>query len=183
MIAASELDIPNRDRVSVLPLIKTLFQIIILRKGPEAIPASWLVLAMTVCLWMFSSLAGLALIDRFDDSDFYLGIFSATLGLACYAALVILSGWAPRLVPTLSAIIGSGALIFLLFVAEYVLLRPFLGEAPTGVIAMLILFWSVPVEGHIIARAIERHWYVGVAIAVAIFCLQYVVNVAVTSSP
>ncbi len=167
----------------MLPLIKTLLQIVTLKKGPEALPASWLILTMVVCLWLFSALAGLALIDRFDDSDFYLGIFSATLGLTCYAALVILSGHAARLLPTLSAIIGCGALIFLLFVAEYVLFRPFLGEAPTGVIATLILFWSVPVEGHIIARAIERHWYVGVAIAVAIFCLQYVVNVAVTSSP
>ena len=28
------------------------------------------------------------------------------------------------------------------------------------------MLWSVPVEGHIIARAIDRHWYLGIAIAV-----------------
>jgi hypothetical protein len=51
----------------------------------------------------------------------------------------------------------------------------------TGLVANLILLWSVPVEGHIIARAISRHWYIGVLIAIAVFVLQYILYNAVAS--
>jgi len=167
----------------LLPLIKTLFDIVLLRKGPEAIPRSWLLFLMTVLLWLFSALAALALIEQFDDSDFFLGLFGGTIGLACYAALVVISGQSDRLSQTMSAIIGCGALISLAFVAEYVLLLPFLGSVSTSLIANLILLWSVPVEGHIIARAINRHWYIGILIAIAVFALQYFVYSLVTPAP
>ena len=42
-----------------------------------------------------------------------------------------------------------------------------------GLIATLIIFWSVPVEGHIMARAIGQHWFIGIGIAVIAFMLQY----------
>jgi len=156
---------------------------VLLRKGPEAIPRSWLLFLMTVLLWLFSALAALALIEQFDDSDFFLGLFGGTIGLACYAALVVISGQSDRLSQTMSAIIGCGALISLAFVAEYVLLLPFLGSVSTSLIANLILLWSVPVEGHIIARAINRHWYIGILIAIAVFALQYFVYSLVTPAP
>ena len=61
------------------------------------------------------------------------------------------------------------------FVAEFVLFTPFLGPTITGIVAQLILLWSVPVEGHIIARALGRHWYIGIVIAIGVFVLQYVI--------
>jgi len=39
------------------------------------------------------------------------------------------------------------------------------------------------VEGHIIARAIECHWYIGIVIAIAVFVLQYVIYNAVSATP
>jgi hypothetical protein len=59
-----------------------------------------------------------------------------------------------------------------LFVAEYVLLQPFLGVRIASILATLIIFWSVPVEGHIIARAIQQHWFAGIAIAMVVFIMQ-----------
>ncbi len=157
-----------------MPLIRTLFDIVLLRKGPDAVPHSGLLLLMVLGLWLFSSLAGLALIDRFDENDFFLGLFSGIVGVACYSVIVVLGGYSARLLQTITALIGCGAVIFLAFVAEYVLFRPFVGERFTGLIAYLILLWSVPVEGHIIARAINRHWYIGILIAIAVFALQYI---------
>ncbi len=123
------------------------------------------------------------MIEQFDESDFFLGFFSGTIGILCYAGIVVVSGKSSRLLQTVSAVVGCGALISLAFVAEYVLLLPFLGEAPTGLFANLLLLWSVPVEGHIIGRAIDRHWYIGILMAVAVFVLQYVVYSVVTSTP
>lgn len=169
--------------VTVLPLIKTLLDITLLRKGPDDIPRSWVLFSLILALWIFSSLAALALIEQFDESDFFLGLFSGVIGVLCYAGVVVISGLSARMLQTISAIIGCGALITLAFVAEYVLFLPFLGAVPTGLIANLILLWSVPVEGHIIARAIDRHWYVGILVAITVFVFQYAIYTIVTSKP
>ena len=167
----------------MLPLIKTLFDVVLLRKGPEDLPRSWFLFAVIVALWVFSGLASLALIKPIDESDFLLGLFSGAVGIICYASLVLISGHSARLLQTVSAIVGCGALITFAFVAEYVLLLPFLGETITGLIANLILLWSVPVEGHIIARAIDRHWYIGILIAILVFALQLIIYSVITASP
>ena len=156
-----------------MPLIRTLFDIVLLRRGPDAVPHSGLLFMMALGLWLFSSLAGLTLIDRFDEDDFFLGLFSGIAGVACYSVVVVLAGYSARLLQTITTLIGCGALIFRAFVAEYTLFNPLAGERVTGLVANLILLWSVPVEGHIIARAINRHWYIGILIAIAVFALQY----------
>ena len=166
----------------MLPLIRTLFDITLLAKGPDAIPRSGLLLLMAVGLWLFTSLVGLALIDRLDETDFFLGLFSGIAGIVCYVSVVVLGGYTTRLTQTMTALIGCGALIFLIFVAEYVLFLPIAGDKVTGLIANLILLWSVPVEGHIIARAIDRHWYIGILIAITVFALQYILYNLVTSA-
>jgi hypothetical protein len=178
------IDLPNQERfANVLPLIRTLFKIVLLRKGPEDLPPYWLIFVPILGLWLFSALSVLALIDRFDESDFFLGLFSGAIGVLCYGSLVVLSGRPERVLQTISAVIGCGALISFAFLVEYVLLLPLLGEIATGLIANLILLWSVPVEGHIIARAIDRHWYIGILVAIAVFALQLVIYSAVTATP
>ncbi|MDH3266426.1 MAG: hypothetical protein OEM25_05620 [Gammaproteobacteria bacterium] len=176
--------LPNQGcSINLLPLIRTLFDIVLLRKGPEAIPRSAILLFPIAGLWIFASLAAVALIEQFSESDFLLGIFSGLVGILCYAGLVVLSGHSARVLQTVSAILGCGALITLAFVAEYVLFLPFLGDVPTGLIANLILLWSVPVEGHIIARAMDRHWYIGILTAIAVFVLQYLIYSVVAAAP
>jgi len=157
----------------VLPLVRTLFDIVLLRKGPDSIPRSAVLFVLIVGLWLFSS----------DESDFLVGLFANLVGILCYAAVVVISGHSPRVLQTISAILGCGALISLAFVAEFVLFTPFLGQSVSGLVAQLILLWSVPVEGHIIARAIDRHWYVGILIAISVFAFQFVLYNIVSSSP
>ena len=167
----------------MLPLVRTLLEIVLLRKGPDSIPRSAVMFIMIVVLWLFSSLAVLALIEQFDESDFVLGLFTALVGILCYTAVVVVSGHSSRVLQTISAVLGCGALISLAFVAEFVLFTPFLGQPISGIVAQLILLWSVPVEGHIIARAIDRHWYVGILIAISVFVLQFVIYNVVSVSP
>jgi hypothetical protein len=173
--------LPNyRPCRSVLPLIKTLFDITLLRKGPDSIPASALLLLLVVSLWLFSSLAILSLIEQYDERDFIIGLYTALAGVIAYTAILVVAGHASRAMQTITAILGCGALISLAFVAEFVLFTPFLGQPITGVVAQLILLWSVPVEGHIIARALDRHWYLGIVIAIGVFVLQYVIYSAMS---
>lgn len=156
----------------MLALFQTLFDIIRLRKGPDAIPYSWLLCLLALTLWMFSGLAITLMTEEMDDRDFLVGTFTGVVGLACYASIIVSSGKTPRLLQTVTAILGCGALLSFLFVAGDVVLSLFLSENATSLIVTLILLWSIPVEGHIIARATDRHWYVGIVVAMGVFILQ-----------
>lgn len=164
----------------MLPLIRTLFDITLLRKGPEDIPRSWLLLYITVALWLFAILAAAALIENFDGRDVLIAVVSLLIGVFCYMAVLLVTGHSSRSLQAASAIIGCGALISLAQIAELVIFAPFLGTVLTDLVAWLLLFWSVPVKGHIIARAIDSHWYIGIVIAMAIFLLQFTFTSAVT---
>ena len=156
----------------MLALFETLFAIIRLKKGPDAIPYSWLLCLITMTLWLFAGLAMTAMTEELGETDFLLGTFTGVVGLACYASIIVLSGHTPRLLQTVTAILGCGAVLSLIFIAGDVVLSTILSESLTSLIIMLILLWSIPVEGHIIARAIDRHWYVGIVTAMAVFVLQ-----------
>jgi len=156
----------------VFALFETLFDIIRLRKGPDAIPHSTVLLAIIVALWLLAGLIMTLMTEELDSRDFIIGTVTGVAGLMCYTAIVVLSGKSARLMQAIMAFLGCGALISLMFVVCNVLLSPFLGDNIVNLIVTLILLWTVPVEGHIISRTIDRHWYVGVAVAMGIFVFQ-----------
>lgn len=158
----------------MLALIDTLFDIIRLRKGPDAIPHSTFLFVVIVALWLLVGLVMTFLIPELDAKDFAIGTITGVAGLLCYAAIVVLSGKHARLMQTVMAVLGCGALISLMFMAGNLFLTPFLGESITNFIVTLILLWTVPVEGHIISRTLDRHWYIGVAIAMTVFVFQLI---------
>ncbi len=144
-----------------------------LRKGPDRVPASWLVFLFALALMQLTSFIGASLIDYGDNYSHLLAFMSNLLGMCVYAAILFVTGFANRFLQTVSAIVACGAILGLLFVASYVMLTPFLGKDIAVILATLFIFWSVPVEGHIIARAIEQNWYLGIAIAMVVFIVQY----------
>jgi hypothetical protein len=162
----------------MLALLRTLFDIVRLRKGPDAIPYSWLVCFFALLLWLFAGLSTTVATPGMSDQDFLYGTFTGVVGLAVYAAIVVTSGHTPRLLQTVTAILGSGAIISFMFLGASTLLPPlfaalpFLGQSAVNIVVTLVLLWSIPVEGHIIARAIDRHWYLGIAVAMAVFIFQ-----------
>lgn len=143
-----------------------------LRKGPEHVPRSWLVLLLAVGMMVLSVFCANVLIPSTGTRDYFVIYASSAVGLLIYSGVLIVTGYGRRLLPVLSAIVACGSLLTLIFVAEYVLLQPFLGVRIASILATLIIFWSVPVEGHIIARAIQQHWFAGIAIAMVVFIMQ-----------
>jgi len=159
---------------AVLALFETLFDIIRLRKGPDAIPHSTILLVVIIALWLFAGLATIAMMPELDETDFLISTLTGVIGLTCYAAVITLSGKGARLLQAVTAILGCGAVLSLLFVAGNIFLSPFLSTNLTNIVVTLILLWSIPVEGHIISRTIDRHWYLGIVIAMAVFIFQLV---------
>lgn len=160
----------------VLALLRIWFDIIRLRKGPDAVPRSPVVFALAVALWLASGITLVLMFERFDMKDFIVGVLTSVIGLVCYAAILNFFSRAERLLQTLSAIIGCGALLTIAFAAGSALLTPLVGAGLTGNIVFLILLWSVPVEGHIISRAIGQHFFIGLVFALTVLFLQLYVD-------
>jgi hypothetical protein len=153
-------------------ILKTFLDVILLRKGPEDIPNSLLLLAMAVALVILSRLLLHVMIETDYAADLALDFAAELIRVGSYVAILFVSGYISRVAQTMTAIIGCTAIMVLLFVAVFMLSRPFVGYEMAGAIAWFVAPWMILVEGHIIARAIQRHWFTGIAIAVVIFILQ-----------
>ena len=132
-------------------------------------------------LWIFAVLCQVALIPQIDESDLVLEVFSAFIGVTCYSAVVIGFGQRARLTQTLTAVLGCGALLAIIFTAAFILLQAIGSPMLMALVVWAIVLWSVSVKGHIIASAINQHWYAGLAIAVSVFILQHVVHAYITA--
>lgn len=143
-----------------------------LRRGPDEIPYSWLVLNACVALYLTAIFATTVMLGNFEMRDAVIALGSAIVGVGCYSLLLAMLGFGARFVQTVSALVGAGALISFAMLAVLVMMTPFVGRNIANLVAFLLLVWSVPVKGHIIARAINWHWYAGIAIALAVFMLQ-----------
>lgn len=121
------------------------------------------------------------LIEDSEGDSVVMSLLTSILGYVFYSIILALTGFARRFRQTISSIMACGSILSVLMVFAFIMFSPFLGKQFASIIATLILFWSVPVKGHIIARAIEKHWYVGIVIAMTIFLLQFVIYSTLTT--
>ncbi len=162
-------------------MTKTLFDILLLRKGPEAIPGVPIVLFATFALWLLAGFALVGVLADFLLSDLIIGLFTGILALTGYAAILSFFGFRQRTISTLSAIMGCGALAVGGFIAIFTVLRPLVGPDQAYLAGFPLLLWTIPVEGFIVARAINRPWFFGCMIALTLFFVQLFFDQALTS--
>lgn len=161
-------------------LLRTFFDIIRLRKGPEHVPNSSLVLLMAFGMLLFATFSSSVLITPEDGDSVLLSFLTSLMGYVFYGFVLAVTGFSARFVQTISSIMACGSILTVMMVFAFVMFTPFLGSSIASIIATLILFWSVPVKGHIIARAIERHWYLGIVISMTVFVAQFGIYSALT---
>jgi hypothetical protein len=167
----------------LLPFLQTLFDIALMRKGPEHIPRSVVVLIMAVLLWLFARLATLALIRGSNEQIFVVEFFSAFFAICLYAAVLVLARKNSRLLQTITAIIGVSAVMRVVYLIANALLLPFLGAGFMPIFVIATILWSISVKGHIIASAMERHWYAGLAVALVVTIGQIAFELSVSIGP
>ncbi len=146
-------------------------------------PGSTLVLLYAIGLFLGAMFITTVLIEPTEDDDIGESIMVSVMGYVLYWIVLSVTGFTKRLLPTIICVMACGSILTILMVAAFVLLNPFVGNNFAALIAWLILAWSVPVKGHIIARAIEQHWYIGVTIALTIFIMQQLALNAMTVNP
>ncbi len=164
----------------VLALLKTLLEVIALARGAEALPRSSALFSLLLIAWVLTGLPFVVLVDGFDQTDLAVGLATGFLGLLLYTGVLQLFGRTARTVQVLTTIVGCGAVLQVMFVAVYVFLTPFVGASLAGLVGWVILLWSIPVEGHVIAGAIDRDRLTGVLIALGIALIQIQVGAMVS---
>ena len=162
--------------------IRTLFDILAVRRGPDAIPHSWLLLNVATVMWFLPLLFAAMLVPGFRGAAVAASVAGWVLSLACFSAVIVLAGYSRRLLQALTAIVGCGAIIFIAQVTGLIAMSLLLGTVAANIVIYLLLFWSVYVKGYIIARTIARDLYVGLVIAIAVFLLQYAFSKAVVAA-
>lgn len=157
---------------NVLTLFKTLLEIIFLRKGPEDIPHSSALFIIVTGIWLLVGLVAVMVVETYTSQGLFMDLILALLGLLLYSFIVNTFSKSERLLRALTAILGCGVLFSILLFGGRFILPLALSESEVDIAVQLIWFWSIPVEGHIIARTIERQWFIGFLIALAVLFAQ-----------
>lgn len=157
-------------------LIRFFFDLCLLRRAPQALPASVTLLGVVlvadllvgVGLAMGSRVApGLGLVQSLVDVAFMLGLLYGALRLGNRAA---------RFPQAATALLGSGALLGLLAVVPLAMLPAGKGDQPPVIAASLFLgliAWSILVTGHILRHTFDLSLTQGTALAVVYTLLAY----------
>ena len=126
-----------------------------MRKGPEHVPHSTLVLIVALMLFAVAMLISEALVESTRTGIVLVSVLVSFVGYGLYYLVMLATGFTHRFLPTVSCIMACGSILTVMMVLTFVLLRPLAGDQVAALVAWLVLIWSVPVKGHIIARAIE----------------------------
>ena len=95
----------------------------------------------------------------------------AILNIGFYFIVLSVAGYSQRFLQCATAVLGADALLTLFYLGGFLAIDFVADRSTAWFLAWLISCWSVSVEGHIIARAIDRHWIVGIVIALASYIL------------
>jgi hypothetical protein len=156
-------------------LFRLFVQIGLLRKGPQDLPASGLLLALTVLVYVGINLLGGLLLPSEPGRTAQL-LVTTLFTLTWYALLLRLVGRAERTPQTLSALFGFQIVLCPLLVPFEWVIRHYSEDAtwqgPVMCVGLLLLGWMIAANSHIVKAALE---WSGIASAMLVI-LQMLVN-------
>ena len=153
-------------------IFKAFIDVFLLRRGPDDLPKSSLLLAMAIGLAIVVNFLFYAVIESEFETDLFLEFATELVKIASYIIILLVFGLFSRIMQTMTAIIACNAILGLVLTVILMLSQPFQNMELDAAFAWLITFWLILVEGHIISRAVQLHRVTGIAIAVVIFILQ-----------
>lgn len=169
---------PGTRSHKLLILLKTLFDIAVLRKGPDALPPAWLVFYLAAGLWLLGIAAMAAVVPGLTLRNMATDVGGWAASIVLFAILIAGTGFGRRLPQGLAAIVGSGAIVLFAQVILVGILLPLGANAVAGLGLELLLIWSIFVKARIVAATINVHLLVGVAISVIVYILRFLASYA-----
>ncbi|HKV97257.1 MAG TPA: hypothetical protein VJR90_07220 [Gammaproteobacteria bacterium] len=149
-------------------IVRTCWQICLLRQGPQVFPRSWILfvilllvyMAADVALFVAQGLRGRVLLPEL--------LLDTALLLAFFALVLTIWQKLERFNQTLSALLGTSTIIMLVAVPLTLLatlLPASTGTQAVGVLLWVIVAWNVLVTGHILRHALNTWLTLGIFIA------------------
>jgi len=160
----------------MLAYVQALINIALLRSGPEDLPGSRFLLGVTFAFYLLAQIP-LALIAYGPGSTLVKIIaVSVVLLVTGLWVLLALTGFKSRYLQTLVALLGTSALLSVLsFPFSLWRQATMLSELPPAapiVVIFAIMLWSIAIDGHILARALSKSFFVGLLVALGYFFLH-----------
>ncbi|SRR6056297_1092229 len=152
-------------------LIQRLLGIVVLRYGPQDIPAGTSVLLATVAIYMVSAAVSLNMGSPSGSPTMIL-LLATGLPMALTWILLSTKGKTSRWEQTLSALYGTSALLSLLSLP----LNIPTGAEPLPLVVLLslvIFLWSFAVDAHIWRHALDISFAAGLAVAMIMFLISF----------
>lgn len=157
----------------MLRFLDTIWRIALLRAGPQDLPGG--PAAPTISIAMFTCIV---LISRFADEQPGPGLadlfVSIVVPLVAAGSILGLKHAGARFNQTVAALFGTGALISLVNLPLWFTAQTPL-PAPLVMLALIALFWSLAVDGHVWRNALNCSFAGGLTVAVLILLLQMLV--------
>ena len=158
-------------------LVSAFIDIATLRLGPEDLPASRFLLGLVTVAYLLTGATSVAFYT--DSARAAVEQLTVDLGLTYgfFTLLLVMYRKKPRLLQTLTAVLGTGTLLSLVALPLTAWLQtvdPGAGDGATiaAVGIYLVVLWSIAVTGHILHRALEIPYVGGLVIGVAYFVLN-----------
>jgi len=159
----------------MLYLIRIFIDIVLIRRGPDAIPKSPMLFAAACLLWLAALIAIIVFEAEYTLTQGFIDLFVAALSVGVFALVVVARHRAGRLLQTVTALIGTSAVISFALML-WILIVPNVEGSPLNLIPLLLLLWAVQVKAHIIARACDYPLMMGVIISLFVFFLRLSVD-------
>ena len=139
-------------------VIRLYMQIALLRRGPQDLPASRLLLIVTVGGYAAVNALMSALLPSSAGWPAQLGV-DVLFTLAWYAALLQLTGRSERFLQTATAVFGFRSLLSPLLIASEWLMRRFgqdtTWQLPIAVAGLALVIWLIAASGHVVKAALD----------------------------
>ncbi|RPI12060.1 MAG: hypothetical protein EHM60_12865 [Lysobacterales bacterium] len=153
--------------------LRIFVDIVLWRRGPQDLPASSLLLAVTVAGYLGVSILQLAFLDE-PGSTWFFFLVADPLLLLCWVWIILkIYGHPERFLQTASAVFGTGAVLGLGLYLPLQFLLSAAGEAPASGIAQVVALGLVIafalVTGRIIKLATDSNLFTGIAVALTYF--------------
>jgi len=140
-------------------LIRLYTQIALLRRGPQDVPASALLLTLTVIGYFLINCAVSALLPPVDGPWVAHLLLDVAFTLIWYFLLLKLLGRTERILQTTTAVFGFQTVIAPVLVLCGWLIRRFqhdsLWSLPVSLMGLTLFIWYVAANGHVVKAALE----------------------------
>jgi hypothetical protein len=167
-------------------LIQLFTQIALLRRGPQDLPASSLLLVLTALAYFLVNFAVISVMPPLKGWGGH-PLLDIVFTFAWYFVLLRLAGRSERNLQTTTAVLGFQTVLALpINISNWLVLRfvqDQIWQLPVALMFLMLLVWAVAANGHIVKAALEWSSLASVGLVILQIFTQQIVELALFPVP